>query len=690
MKKLVKQGFERNNITSYGNMFLLGNGHLGYRGTLEEYSKDENVALNVSGFYDCYKNLWRETVNLPNPFFVKAKTNIESCSVLENKPLSHEISLDIEHALFERKTEFKSLIIKSERFVSSVNDNLLAMFYRIEAKEDVEVEIFIGMDDNIWDINGPHFRNKKYNVTSRGVAFYGLTNERKKISEVATYKFKGFEVAKVEFGYILKAHLNKGQKRTIIAMSRVYENEKKLKHEKLNKKLYLEQKHMHFLNFFEKFSNARMEIKGDKEAQDELDYSVYHLCILSNKNNTKSIAARGVSGQTYKGAIFWDTEIFLVPFYTLTDPQIARNCLMYRINTLNEAKLNAKKYNHDGAFYPWESQEGKEMCSKYNVTDVFTGEKIRTYFNEKQIHTSADFVIALDRYIKNTGDKSILKDGGLEMMKECLRFYLSYGVLKNGKVHINDVIGPDEYHERVNDNTFTNYTIKRACSVILNYLPKDDELYSQVENLRENIFVHEPNEEGIIEQFNGYFKLEDVYVDDVRKRLRHPNEYWGAKNGVATKTKVIKQADVIAMLALYRSDFLKEIIKKNYEYYLPYTEHGSSLSSSMYALCALEAGDYDNAYKMFRKSSSIDLGVDQKMYAGGIYIGGTHPASNAGAYLDAVYGFAKLKLTDGRIEITPTLPKKWKMMKFKIHYLGKKYQITVNKQNAIVEEIKND
>lgn len=690
MKRLIKQGFNKENITSFGNMFLLGNGHLGYRGTLEEYSKDECVGLNVSGFYDRYKKLWRETINLPSPFFVKINANGKSCSVLDVNPINHKIELDIEHAIFSRLSEFDSIIVKSERFVSSSEDNLLGFKMNILAKEDVNLEILLKMDDDIWDINGPHFKKKRYSVSKRGVAFTGVTNERKIISEVASYRFKGFEATKLETGYLLKAHLNKGENRDIFALVKVYENKRVYKHQIVNKKAYKSQKNQHSQAFFQKFDNARVEIIGDKEAQDELDYSVYHLSILSNKNNMKSIAARGVSGQTYKGAIFWDTEIFLVPYYSLTDPLIARNCLLYRINTLKDAMDNAQEHNYEGAFYPWESQEGKEMCSKYNVTDVFTGEKIRTYFNEKQVHTSADMVLALDRYMKTSGDYSLLDLGGLEMMKECIKFYISYGKEYDGHVHIHDVIGPDEYHERVDDNTFTNYSIKKACQVLLQYLPKDDELYSKAKYLEEKIYIHQPNEMGVIEQFNGYFNLEDVTVDVVRSRLRHPHEYWGAKNGVATKTKVIKQADVIAMLALFRNDFTHYIVKKNYDYYLPYTEHGSSLSSSMYALCALESNDYENAYKMFRQSSSIDLGTNQKMYAGGIYIGGTHPASNAGAYLDIIYGFAGLTKKDNNIIFNPKLPNKWKEIRFKINYQGKRYRIRVNKEEGIMEEINND
>ena len=124
---------------------------------------------------------------------------------------------------------------------------------------------------------------------------------------------------------------------------------------------------------------------------------------MGNKNYCTSIPARGVSGQTYKGAIFWDTEIFLEPFYNMVDPEISRNLILYRINTLEGAKKKAQEFGYEGAFYAWESQDtGLEACSKYNVTDPLTNKPIRTYFNEKQIHISADIVYSIEQYIKMT------------------------------------------------------------------------------------------------------------------------------------------------------------------------------------------------------------------------------------------------------------------------------------------------
>lgn len=139
----------------------------------------------------------------------------------------------------------------------------------------------------------------------------------------------------------------------------------------------------------------------------------------------------------------------------------------------------------------------------------------------------------------------------------------------------------------------------------------------------QRIYLPKPNEDGIIEQFKGYFLKEDVSIEEVKKRLRYENEYWGTENGVAYPTRIIKQADVIALLCLLKERFSKETIEKNYRFYYPYTEHGSSLSASMYSMSGFWIHEFETAYSMFYKSASIDLGTEQKMFAGGIYIGGT-------------------------------------------------------------------
>ena len=692
MKSLIKTGYQKENIVSYGNMFLIGNGHLGYRGTLEEYNSSHFVGLNVCGFYDRYKKLWRESVNAPNPFYIKIKNKIENCSVFETNPIHHQVELVLKHALFKRFTEFKTLTISSERFISSTEDNLLCEKYKVQAKEDQEIEIICGTDIDIWEINGPHFKKKKVRANHKNIIFVGKTNEEKYLKMDNRYLFEGFDVEYNKNGmFILRASLKKNEVRNIYIFSKIIENCSDFeKVNRYNVADYKKLKALHCEKFEKKFINARVTIVGDKEAQFELDYSIYHLLILENENYNHSIPARGLSGQTYKGAIFWDTEIFMLPFYTLTNPKMARNLIEYRIKTLDGALEKAKKYGYEGAFYPWESQEGKEMCSKYQVTDVFTNKPIRTYFNEKQIHISADVVYGIINYVNCTHDFSVLKDGGLNVMIEVFKFFKSYSKFKSGQYHIYDVIGPDEYHERVKDNAFTNYMIHYCCVKTLEYLNKEEniELYEEIEEFKDKLYLPPiAKRSKLIEQFKNFFKLEKTTVEEIRSRLRHPSEYWGTKNGVAANAQIIKQADVITLLALLPQYFTKEVEIKNYNYYYPITEHGSSLSASMYSLIACKIKKKHDAYSMFRKSAGIDLGTDQKIFAGGIYIGGTHPASNGGAYLSAVFGFCGLTIKDDHFEANPHLPSSIKQISFNAILQGKKYNIEVSKFKTRIEEI---
>lgn len=697
MYKLVKKGFDKANIISFGNMFLIGNGHLGYKGTLEEYTKEQMPSLNVVGIYDKYQNKWRESINMPNPFFAVVKSSTDSFSVLDGNYLCHQMSLNIKHAIFKRKTTYKQLDIVSERFISQTIDNLLLMKFEIHVKEDITLNIEIGTDIDIYEINGPHFPLKEITSFDSVVYFKGKTNEGKTLKQVNKYIFpQDAKINSFKDG-IYNISLNgKTQKKYVFyCFSKIVEKNEKNIFINYKVKDYLIIKQEHKKAFNNKWENADVIIKGNKKAQFAIRYSIYHLLILGNKNYTHSIPARGVSGQTYKGAIFWDTEIFMLPFFTLTDPSVASSLLQYRINTLKGALRKAKQYGYKGAFYAWESQErGQDGCSKYNVTDVFTNKPVRTYFNEKQIHISADIAYGLIMYSKITNNDHLLINGGLNVIKEVCEFFISYSKLIDGKYHINDVIGPDEYHERVDDNAFTNYMMYFTIFNFIKYMDKynylfenSKELVDKYQDFIDKLYLPLPNSMGIIEQFKDYYKKEDVLVEEVRRRLRHPNEYWGTKNGVAHNTKVIKQADVITLLVLLGEMFTNGQKKANFEYYYKYTEHGSSLSSSMYSIIASLIGKNKIAYDMFIKSAEIDLGTNQKMFAGGIYIGGTHPASNGGSYLSLIFGMAGLTFENDKIKLYPNLPKKIKGLEFKIIYKGSKYKISIDdKNNYLMEE----
>ena len=374
-------------------------------------------------------------------------------------------------------------------------------------------------------------------------------------------------------------------------------------------------------------------------------------------------------------------------------------------------KQKPKELGFKGAFYAWESQEtGDDACTYFNIGDPFTKRDLRTHFRDKQVHISGDVAIAMWEYFKLTGDDSLLLEGGAEVILECARFYYSYAYFKKDKnrYEILDVIGPDEYHERVNNNAFTSMVAKATFEIAnatVNYLKQKhpDKLNALVKKIdiaselplfveaADLLYVPQPDEKtGVIEQFDAYFKLKDTTVEELKARMIHPNEYLGAGQGLAVPTKVIKQADVVLMLSLFKDRYSKEIKKANWEYYEPRTEHGSSLSACAYAMVAAEFGNLDFAYNYFLKTAKIDIEAKYKVYVGTIFMGGSHPAANGGAWMTAVFGFGGVKAGEEHVAINPRLYKKWKSLQFNIVYKGDRFNIKITKDDvAIIADISN-
>jgi nigerose phosphorylase len=394
--------------------------------------------------------------------------------------------------------------------------------------------------------------------------------------------------------------------------------------------------------------------------------------------------------------------MFMFPFFLHTYPEKAVELMRYRIKTLDGARRKAKTEGpgYRGAFYAWESQEtGDDACSYFNVGDPITGRDLRTHFRDKQVHISGDVAIAMWEYFKITGDDSLLLEGGAEVILECARFYVSYAYFKRdkGRYEILDVIGPDEYHERVNNNAFTNMVVKETFAIanaVVDYLKRshpdalgrlvakigiEGELATFVE-ATELLFVPEPDSKtGVIEQFDGYSQLRDATVAELTAKKLHPNEYLGAAQGLAVETKVIKQADVVMMLNLFKDRFSTDVKRANWEYYEPFTEHGSSLSACAYAMVATEFGNLEFAYLYFLKTAKIDLEAKYKMHVGNIFTGGSHPAANGGAWMTTVFGFAGLHADETRVAINPRLVAKWRSLRFKLTYKGDSFQIGITK-----------
>ena len=714
--------FNSENIVNNGNKFMTGNGYMGLRGTMEEYTKNQLVACNISGLYDRQGDSWREPINAPNGLFTTLKLDDKEISLLQSEPVEHEQNIDIKAGIHRRNTvwdtTYGKINVKAERFVSLEAFHLICLKYTLTVDKQCELVIKTGIDGDVWDINGPHLENYILEDKNGLIKVSSRTQELKVpvvVTEVCKRNFEAKEAIEKNEKCIFRNIKFKAEPKveyTIYKYVSVYTgNDETSNIEKDCSEVSLKAAEIgyekacneHIIQWKARWNVSDVIIEGNEEDQLALRYSIYQLHIIAPVHSNKlSIPARGLSGQTYKGAIFWDTEMFMLPFFLHTAPDVAKNLVNYRIRTLDGARKKAQYYGFRGAFYAWESQEnGEDACSDFNVTDIFTGRPVKTYFKDKQVHISADVVYAIWETYKFSADINILLKGGAEVILECARFFYSYAYYKEDKdrYEILDVIGPDEYHERVNNNAYTSKMIYHTLDVTLQtlellkseYQKEYLELVSKLDyseeivnivKFKQKLYVPQPDEKTlVIQQFDGYEKLENCSLAEVKSRLLDPKEYWGGGHGVASNTKIIKQADVVLMLYLFRNEYSKEVKEANWKYYEPLTEHGSSLSPCIYSLLSCEIGNEKWAYPFFVKTANVDLTGETKQFAGSIYIGGTHPAANGGAWMATILGFAGLSVNDGKITVNPNLPLKWSRLSFKVMVRGEKYLINITHED---------
>lgn len=703
-----------------GNVYQIANGYMGYRGTLDEFGAKESVGVTLAGIFDQVGSAWREPVNAPNGAFTEVRLDGVPLSALGANVGRHRQTLHFADARFERETVFrvggKTLTLRSERFLSAVRPHLGVVRFSVSCDRAAHVTVRTGIDGEVWDLNGPHLENFQATAADGVLALEARTHEAGKRVAVAECIAgdcgDGAVVASDrrqlrEFTVALEA----GQVCAFTKFFAVFTEQDPLDVAPVEAAIaevrtarahgYEACVAEHASEWRRRWERSDVLIEGDDEAQHALRYSLLQLLMVAPvAGSANSIPARALSGQVYKGAVFWDTEMFILPFFLHTDAAKAAELLRYRIKTLDGARRKARTEGPGfrGAFYAWESQDtGDDACSYFNIGDPITGRELRTHFRDKQVHISGDVALAMWRYFEVTGDDSLLLQGGAEVILECARFYFSYAYFNSvrARYEILDVVGPDEYHERVHNNAFTSQVaretfvvalaavehLRRTQPAALESLLAKLDIASELPGFADaaaRLYVPAPDEKtGVIEQFEGYHQLRDTTIEALKARLIHPTEYLGAGQGLAVPTKIIKQADVVMMLNLFKARYSSAIKQANWKFYEPRTEHGSSLSACAYAMVAAEFGDLEFAYRYFLKTAKIDLEAKYKIHAGTIYIGGSHPAANGGAWMTAIFGFGGVQVDGQRIAIEPRLYPQWRALEFPLAVRGNNFRVRI-------------
>jgi kojibiose phosphorylase len=433
-----------------------------------------------------------------------------------------------------------------------------------------------------------------------------------------------------------------------------------------------------------------IRLDGDPEAQRALRFAAYHLLSAADPTDDRvSIGARGMTGDAYSGHIFWDTEIYMLPFFALTWPEAARALLIYRHRTLPAARAKAARYGARGAFYAWESADTGEDVTPASVVGP-AGVEIAIKVAAQEQHISADVAFGVWSYWRATGDDVFLLEAGAEIIIETARFWASRAEPgSDGKRHIRGVIGPDEYHEHVDDDAYTNgmarWNLRTAAAVVQDMATRwpepwaalraalgleDAELEDWSAAARDLYTGLDPKT-GLIEQFRGYFGLKDLPISSSVSRIIPVDVLLGLDRVVPFP--IIKQPDVLMLIYLLWDDFAPEVREANFRYYEPRCAHGSSLSPCIHALLAARLGDMALAETYFRQASRIDLSDNSGAATGGVHIGGL-----GGLWQAAVFGFAGLSFGEDGPRLDPKLPPAWRQLSFRIRWRGKDYALNTS------------
>lgn len=680
--RLVEEGFTLLREHEIESLFAIANGFLGTRASLMDGSPLSSPATFVAGVFDGPPGQPPQLLSLPDWTRITISVDGQPLRLDLGSALDHRRILDMRQGVAWREWRQRDANGRVTRIVglrlASATDRRLLIQSVVLSPENYSGPLtFEPALDGEWVA-----RTSRAEVVAAATATRWSDPDRG--VRTWTTPESGPRSAHVELGR--KYRLDR---LVIVHTSRDGDDPERLARDHLGRALAEEiavAVSDHVAAWSRRWEDCDLEVRGDAPAQEALRFAAYHLLSAANPDDPSvSIGARTLSGPAYLGHVFWDTEIFMLPFFTLTFPEAARALLTYRYRTLPAARARAAGFGWSGALYAWESAgTGEDVTPRFALLPG--GEVVPIETGTREQHISADVAYGVWSYWRASGDDAFLLESGAEILLETARFWASRAQLQaDGKRHICGVIGPDEYHELVDDNAYTNGmagwnlrtagrvanlmaerwpTEWRALAARLELTPDEPTRWSAVAG---ELYTGLDEGTGLIEQFRGYFALEDIRPSAFEPSNAPIDVLLGRER--LERSQIIKQADVLMLLYLLWDEYPPEVRAANFRYYEPRCAHGSSLSPSIHALFAARLDDLDLALRYFRQAMDIDLSNTLGNAAGGV-----HAAALGGLWQAAVFGFAGVRLTEQGPEAHPNLPPAWERVAFRLKHQGRSHQ----------------
>ncbi|HEY2527681.1 MAG TPA: glycosyl hydrolase family 65 protein [Xanthobacteraceae bacterium] len=738
---VIEKGYHPEFLAQVETMLAVGNGYLGMRGCPEEGGPNAENGTFINGFYETWPIIYGEEA------YGFAKTGQTICNVTDSKIirlfvddepfwlpnanlLNYERRLNMKSGTLDREILWmtpagKQVSITSRRLVSFVDRHVAAISYCVkllnaEASVVIASEMAANEPSDGTGKNDPRraiaFTERvlhpraSYSKDRRIVLCHATERSRLTLScatdhvldTSCPHAYKAIHTE--DFGQVAFTIEARPSCPIHLTKYMVYQTSQTASPEELCRRTEWTLDRVTTQGFQQLLTNQQrylddfwlrsdVQIKDVREdrtkrstlaIQQAIRFNLLHILQASARAESAGVPAKGLTGRSYDGHYFWDTEIYVLPFLTYTSPRIARNLLTFRYKMLDQARARARELGHRGAMFPWRTISGEEASAYYAAGTA-------------QYHINADIMYALRKYVQATGDEQFLRECGAEMLVETARLWLDLGFYsdaKGGKFCINAVTGPDEYNTVVNNNAYTNLMAREN----LRYAAQTVDSLQTTEPDAYNALVHktalDPSEarawvsaaENMYVPYNEKLKItpqDDSFLERERwdfrntPRDRYPLLLFYHPLNIYRK-QVIKQADVILAMFLLGDDFSVESKKRNFEFYDPLTTGDSSLSSCVEAVIAAQIGNIEKAIQYGMSALLMDLAD-----VGGNVKDGCHIASMGGTWMMLAYGFGGMRDDDGTLSFWPRrAPQDNAILRFPLTYRGQVLEVEIGPEKV--------
>ena len=714
-------------------ILALGNGNIGFRGNFEDGGYNVADGTYINGFFE------EEPIVYPEPAYGYARTRQVMLNVADTKPIRlfigderfdlrtgriehYERCLDLRQGVLSRRVRWRSpngllADIHIRRLVSLARCEVAAIDYAVtlhDGDAPVRFESLIdGATENQQTGDDPRIGSRLGSQSllpvyekatgSSGVLVQRARNSRNTVAAAADHEWTTGEMragvepdpptgaSRIRFTLAADAQAEMPVTLTKYIAYRTsleYPGDDladAAQHDAAAAKsvgfetLLAEQRH----ELDRYWAIADVRIDGDNALQQGIRFNLFSLLQAAGRDGRTSIAAKGLSGEGYEGHYFWDAETYALPYFIYTHPDIARQLLLFRCRTLDKARSRARELGHRGALFPWRTIAGEETSPYFPAGTA-------------QYHIDADIAFGLGKYVSATGDRTLLLEGGAELVFETARFWRDLGcyVAEQGdEFCINEVTGPDEYTALVNNNFYTNlmaqWNLEYACSVARDLASTDPDEYRRIasalslapaevdEWARAAARMRLPFHRGL-----GIHAQDDLFLtravwdfagtppEDYPLLLHyHPLNVY--------RFQVLKQPDVVLAQVLLPDQFTMAEKKRNFDYYDPLTTGDSSLAPCIQSVAAAELGYTEQAYAYFQRTARMDLDD-----VGGNTVAGVHTAAMAGTWMSLVYGFAGMRDRQPRLSFDPRLPARLTGMRIRLRIQGRLLEVSLTHRDA--------